>query len=257
MLKIPGTSALSDFRVNKLLTELQAAEAGITAVSARFMHFVDLEQELDQAQTEILNQLLAYGSAPSTGHRGTEHVLVVPRSGTISPWSSKASEIAERCGLTAVNRIERGIEYALEVAAPLSAASKQRIAALVHDRMTQTVVLDDSDPDLFAHHDPKPLQTVAIIEFGREALVKANSELGLALSDDEIDYLTGSFQKLGRNPTDVELMMFAQANSEHCRHKIFQCRLDHRWRRAGAHAVSHDTQYRREKPRRHSVGVQR
>ncbi len=221
MLKIPGTSALSDFRVNKLLTGLQAAEAGIKAVSARFMHFVDLEQDIDQAQTEILNQLLAYGSAPSTSHRGTEHLWVVPRSGTISPWSSKASEIAERCGLTAVNRIERGIEYALEVAAPLSAASKQRIAALMHDRMTQTVMLDDSDPDLFAHHDPKPLQTVAIIEHGREALVKANSELGLALSDDEIDYLTGSFQKLGRNPTDVELMMFAQANSEHCRHKIF------------------------------------
>ena len=119
MLKIPGTSALSDFRVKKLLTELQAIDAGIKAVSARFIHFVDIEQDLDPAQTEILNRLLAYGSEPSTNHSGAERLWVVPRSGTISPWSSKASEIAERCGLTAVNRIERGIEYALEVAAPL------------------------------------------------------------------------------------------------------------------------------------------
>jgi phosphoribosylformylglycinamidine synthase len=217
MLKISGTSALSVFRINKLLAELQAIEPAIKAVSARFIHFVDIDNNQDDSQTEILKQLLAYGSAsPDADIQGTR-LLVVPRSGTISPWSSKATEIAQRCGLLEVKRIERGIEYTLDVNQPLPASVK----ALLHDRMTQTVVDGDSDPDLFAHHQPKPLQSVAIIEQGRDALVSANTELGLALSGDEIDYLTESFQALNRNPTDVELMMFAQANSEHCRHKIF------------------------------------
>ncbi|MGZ4978867.1 MAG: phosphoribosylformylglycinamidine synthase, partial [Methylobacter sp.] len=217
MLKISGTSALSGFRINKLLVELQAIEPAIKAVSARFVHFVDIENDLNDSQTEILKQLLAYGSTLSGADIQGERLLVVPRSGTISPWSSKATEIAERCGLSEVKRIERGIEYTLDVNVALSAAVK----ALLHDRMTQTVFDSDSDPDLFVHHQPKPLLSVAIIEQGREALVNANTELGLALSDDEIDYLTDSFQTLGRNPSDVELMMFAQANSEHCRHKIF------------------------------------
>jgi phosphoribosylformylglycinamidine synthase len=217
MLKISGTSALSVFRINKLLAELQAIEPAIKAVSARFIHFVDIDNNLDDSHAEILKQLLAYGSAsPDADIQGTR-LLVVPRSGTISPWSSKATEIAQRCGLLEVKRIERGIEYILDVNQPLPAS----VDALLHDRMTQTVVDGDSDPDLFAHHQPKPLQSVAIIEQGRDALVNANAELGLALSDDEIDYLTESFQALNRNPTDVELMMFAQANSEHCRHKIF------------------------------------
>jgi phosphoribosylformylglycinamidine synthase len=217
MLKISGTSALSVFRINKLLAELQAMESAIKAVSARFIHFVDVDNNLDDNQAEILKQLLAYGSASSDADIQGERLLVVPRAGTISPWSSKATEIAQRCGLLEVKRIERGIEYTLDVDQPLPASVK----ALLHDRMTQTVVDGDSDPDLFAHHQPKPLQSVAIIEQGRDALVSANAELGLALSEDEIDYLTESFQALNRNPTDVELMMFAQANSEHCRHKIF------------------------------------
>ncbi len=217
MLKISGSSALSDFRINKLLAELQLIEPAIKAVSARFIHFADVENDLDSRQAEILKQLLAYGSRQTdAGIMGTR-LLVVPRSGTISPWSSKATEIAQRCGLSEVKRIERGIEYTLDVDRPLPAA----VEALLHDRMTQTVLDGASDPELFVQHQPKPLQSVAIIEQGREALVKANTELGLALSDDEIDYLTDSFQKLARNPSDVELMMFAQANSEHCRHKIF------------------------------------
>ncbi|MEF3074026.1 phosphoribosylformylglycinamidine synthase [Methylobacter sp. Wu1] len=221
MLKIPGTSALSDFRVQKLLAELQAIESTVKTVSARFVHFVDLENDLNDSQKAVLDQLLSYGSSLPAEIGGTERLLVIPRSGTISPWSSKATEIAQRCGLSAVNRIERGIEYRLDAQAPLSAAVKGRLAALLHDRMTQTVVYGEAEPDLFAHHEPQPLLSVAIIEQGREALAKANVELGLALSDDEIDYLTDSFKALGRNPTDVELMMFAQANSEHCRHKIF------------------------------------
>ncbi|WP_262966403.1 phosphoribosylformylglycinamidine synthase [Methylobacter psychrophilus] len=221
MLKISGTSALSNFRVNKLLVELQAIEASITAVSARFIHFIDLEDDLTADQKVILNQLLAYGSLSSTSHSNSEILLVVPRSGTISPWSSKATEIAQRCGLSTIKRIERGIEYLLAANKPLSTEVKTQLSTLLHDRMTQTVLFDNAEPDLFTQHQPKPLVDIKIIEQGREALVKANLQLGMALSDDEIDYLSDSFKNLGRNPTDVELMMFAQANSEHCRHKIF------------------------------------
>jgi phosphoribosylformylglycinamidine synthase len=221
MLKIPGTSVLSDFRVKKLLAELQAVEPNITAVSARFIHFVDVENDLNDSQAAILIQLLSYGSVQSADVHNFESLLVVPRSGTISPWSSKATEIAERCGLSAVKRIERGIEYSLTANKTLSTPVKIQLSTLLHDRMTQTVLYDNAEPDLFAHHQPKTLQSVAIIEQGRDALVKANAQLGMALSDDEIDYLITGFHNLGRNPTDVELMMFAQANSEHCRHKIF------------------------------------
>ena len=222
MLKIPGTSALSDFRVQKLLAELQAVEPAITDLSARFIHFVDVENNLNEGQEAVLSQLLSYGSVQSmTAVQNGESLLVVPRSGTISPWSSKATEIAQRCGLSEVNRIERGIDYSLMTGKPLSASVKTQLSALLHDRMTQTVLYGNAEPDLFSHHQPQPLQSVAIIEQGRDALVKANAQLGMALSEDEIDYLTAGFQKLGRNPTDVELMMFAQANSEHCRHKIF------------------------------------
>jgi len=221
MLTIPGTAALSRFRLEKLLTELQAVDSGITAVSARFQHFVQLDAELSGEQQAMLQRLLDYGYAEPVGELEGEKLWVTPRLGTISPWSSKATEIAERCGLSAVKRIERGIEYTFAVPSELSDAVKHQLAVLLHDRMIQQVVYHEAELDLFAEHDPKPLQSVAIIEQGRDALVKANTELGLALSVDEIDYLTDSFSNLGRNPTDVELMMFAQANSEHCRHKIF------------------------------------
>jgi len=233
MLTLSGTSALSRFRIEKLLTELQAVAGSITAVSARFQHFVQIDGQLSAEQSAMLGRLLDYGqsdesrenaAAEGNGESSESQFVslwVVPRLGTISPWSSKASEIAERCGLAAVKRIERGIEYRFTTTAPLGDAVKHQLASLLHDRMIQQVVYDQSELDLFAEHDPQPLQTVAIVEQGRDALVKANAELGMALSADEIDYLTESFISLGRNPTDVELMMFAQANSEHCRHKIF------------------------------------
>lgn len=221
MLKISGSSALSDFRINNLLVSLQAIEPSITAVTARFMHFVGIERDLNNEQLTLLKQLLAYGGDIIDGETQGETLLVVPRSGTISPWSSKATEIAQRCGLSSVKRLERGIEYTLTASSELSEDSKHTLAALLHDRMTQTVIYDASQLDLFTEHTPAPLQTVAIIEQGEDALIKANAELGMALSDDEITYLVDSFQALGRNPSDVELMMFAQANSEHCRHKIF------------------------------------
>ena len=154
MLKIPGTSAFSDFRINNLLAELQAVEPNITTVSARFIHFVDVENDLNGSQLTILSQLLSYGSLQSSTECQGEILLVVPRSGTISPWSSKATEIAQRCGLSAVKRIERGIEYSLMANKPLSTAVKTQLSALLHDRMTQTVVYDNADPDLFAEHHP-------------------------------------------------------------------------------------------------------
>ena len=221
MLKIFGTYALSDFRLKKLLTQLQELSPVVTAVSAQFIHFVDTEEELDEQQLDILNQLLAYGVEHVKAVETLESLLVVPRSGTISPWSSKASEIAQRCGLTSIKRIERGIQYSLVTDAPLTADVKTQLATLLHDRMTQSVLLGSAEPDLFSKNSPKPLVAINLIDHGREALVTANQQLGMALSDDEIDYLMDGFQKLDRNPTDVELMMFAQANSEHCRHKIF------------------------------------
>jgi phosphoribosylformylglycinamidine synthase len=229
MLKIPGTSALSEFRLKKLLAELNKLKLNITAISACFIHFVDTENNLDNLQTNTLNQLLAYGSSEIVERNDAlqlnslliEPLLVVPRSGTISPWSSKATEIAIRCGLSTVKRIERGIQYSLIITQPLSASDKKKIANILHDRMTQTVIYDNTAPDLFSQHQPKPLRSIQLMEQGREAIINANVALGMALSTDEIDYLTTSFQNLGRNPTDVELMMFAQANSEHCRHKIF------------------------------------
>ncbi|MGR9051998.1 MAG: phosphoribosylformylglycinamidine synthase, partial [Gammaproteobacteria bacterium] len=222
MLTIFGSTALSDFRVAKLLAELKSAVPSITSVSARFVHFVELVQTPDAVQISVLERLLDYGSDAGNDTPG-EKLIVIPRPGTISPWSSKATEIAKRCGLEAVERIERGVHYTLTSEKGLSAHEFDAIKGLLHDRMTQTVVVGDAvtEDSLFAHHEPLPLKTVGVVAAGRAALVSANTELGLALSDDEIDYLTESFQKLGRDPTDVELMMFAQANSEHCRHKIF------------------------------------
>mgnify|MGYP001267670563 CR=1 FL=1 len=227
MLTIPGTPALSSFRIEKLLSQLQNIDSRVRAVRAHFVHFVQLEGTLGEEERQMLQRLLDYGYANPVSQPAAEAdvmattLWVVPRLGTISPWSSKASEIAERCGLTVVKRIERGIEYGIDATTAMDTETLQALSQLMHDRMTQQVVFDAAELDLFAEHEPTPLKTVAIIEQGRAALERANSELGLALSVDEIDYLTDSFTQLARNPTDVELMMFAQANSEHCRHKIF------------------------------------
>lgn len=226
MLKLPGSSALSDFRIRPLNFQLRDIEVSVTLLNARFIHFVDTSEGLKDQELAILSQLLSYGTEvvkkePVNKSKPEEKWLVVPRSGTISPWSSKATEIAQRCGLNSVRRIERGIEYTITANAVSSDDIRKRLSALLHDRMTQAVCFGEIDPDFFAEHEPKPLQSVDVLGQGRVALVLANTQLGMALSEDEIDYLTASFKTLGRNPTDVELMMFAQANSEHCRHKIF------------------------------------
>jgi phosphoribosylformylglycinamidine synthase len=228
MLTLPGSSALSHFRLQQLLTQLQKIDASIIALSACFQHFLQIDTELAAEQLAMLQRLLDYGYSDAIEDLNAEYIQtlwVVPRAGSISPWSSKASEIAERCGLSPVRRIERGISYRIASSATLSLASQQKLAAVLHDRMTQQVFTDLQQISLFAEHKPQALETISVVgqsrEQGRESLLKANIRLGLALSADEIDYLTDSFIQLVRNPTDVELMMFAQANSEHCRHKIF------------------------------------
>lgn len=221
MLKILGTSALSDYRLKLFSKNLNAIDADIHAVSTRFIHFVDTDAELTEQEIDQLTLLSTNGLAVPDFEAKGHTFLVIPRLGTISPWSSKASEIVSRCGLSKVKRIERGVEYRISSHTDISLSHKTIIKSLIHDRMTQTVVEDTDNIDLFASKPPQALLTVSVCEQGREALINANSALGLALSNDEIDYLTTSFKELGRNPSDVELMMFAQANSEHCRHKIF------------------------------------
>ncbi len=223
MLRLPGPKALSFFRTEKLLLELQAINRHIVALSARFVHFVNVdEQRLPAEQLTQLGQLLDYGDAVKTTGEDGFPILVIPREGTISPWSSKATEIAQRCGLVGVLRLERAIEYRLTVQGDVDvSADLVSLAGILYDRMTQAICLESERPEIFEQAEPKPLATIAVLEAGRDALVQADESLGLALSADEIDYLLASFQGLGRDPTDVELMMFAQANSEHCRHKIF------------------------------------
>ena len=226
MLQIPGPPALSAFRIAKLLGRLGALEPAVTGLAARFMHFVELAQPLSGPEREVLAQLLTYGprlEAPAPAGAG-ECLLVVPRSGTISPWSSKATDIARVCGLEGVRRIERGIEYRVGAARPLGSECLARLARLLIDRMTEMALLDGAQAArLFEHAPPRPLARVSLTG-GRAALESADRALGLALSSEEIDYLMASFARLARDPSDVELMMFAQANSEHCRHKIFNAR---------------------------------
>ncbi|HUL54436.1 MAG TPA: phosphoribosylformylglycinamidine synthase, partial [Opitutaceae bacterium] len=249
MLILRGSPAFSPFRLDRLRRDLTAAlgapgALSVGAVGAEFVHLVETSAALTSGEGDVLAKLLTYGprraAAPVTGLAQ----IVAPRPGTISPWSSKATDIAHTCGLAKVKRIERVIQYTLALGegaeSPESSVEgseptrvrpstfdlrpKQRaaLAARLHDRMTQ-VVFDDlaACAVLFRHEAPRPVATVPVLAQGRAALVAADRALGLALADDEIDYLVKSFQGLGRDPSDVELMMFAQANSEHCRHKIF------------------------------------
>ena len=226
-----GGNALSDFRAQALLPRLQAVAPRVTAVHARHVHWVIADAPLDRAALDKLDGLLRYGDA-YVGPTDGELVVVMPRLGTVSPWASKATDIAHNCGL-AIRRVERVSEFRLAVksgllggAKPLSEQERAAVAELLHDRMTESAAFErDAARHLFDAQPGKPMETVDIIGAGRGALETANVEFGLALSMDEIDYLVDAFTKLGRNPTDVELMMFAQANSEHCRHKIFNARF--------------------------------
>ena len=224
MLHIPGGPALSSFRTEKLLARAREIVPELEAVHTEYWHFVDLEQQLEEADRATLERLLDDGIVSPPPPANAQLFLVVPRIGTISPWASKATDIAHNCGLDRIHRIERGIAYRLRLkdGRAVTDHERARLLPLLHDRMTETVLAGAEEAvALFRTADPAPLTTVDVIRGGRAALVEANRSLGLALSDDEIDYLVESFTGLKRNPTDVELMMFAQANSEHCRHKIF------------------------------------
>lgn len=216
---LKGAPALSEFRVNKLLDECKKLGLDVDSVYAEFVHFADVSEALDSGESEVLARLLTYGPAIEQHDPDGTLLLVVPRPGTISPWSSKATDIAHNCGLGKIKRLERGIAYYISSAKQLDV---NLIKPLIHDRMMEVVFgsLDDAQK-LFSSQTPAPMTSVDILKDGIAALEKANVELGLALSHDEMEYLVKSFTELKRNPNDVELYMFAQANSEHCRHKVF------------------------------------
>jgi phosphoribosylformylglycinamidine synthase len=222
IVKLSGRRALSDFRIAKLLPRVKAKLRGVSAIRSQYWHFAKLRRALSPSESKTLSSLLTYGPAAKDQNLSEGVLLVVPRLGTISPWSSKATDIAHQCGLDAVERIERGTAYRLEGVAAEAVRGDPQVLALLHDRMTETV-LDPSEgfDALFHEARPAAMETIDLLARGRDALVAADRQLGLALSDDEIDYLARYFSEARRNPSDVELMMFAQANSEHCRHKIF------------------------------------
>ncbi len=220
MLQLGGGPALSGFRVRKLVDALRRVEPSVSSLSVHWRYFVDLRRGLVAGERRLLERLLDADTTDEAA--GGQPLLVVPRPGTVSPWSSKATDIARVCGLDAVQRIERGRRCLIGADAALPAARLAALAAPLHDRMTEAVLGAGADPALlFTTQPPRPLRHVALGDDPRRALAEANREMGLALSDEEIDYLAAVYARLDRDPTDVELMMFAQANSEHCRHKIF------------------------------------
>ncbi len=224
MLKLRGGNALSSFRLEKLMQGLRDMAPAISHVHAEYWHFAATRRALEAQEILVLEKLLTYGPASPVEEPQGELFLVVPRLGTISPWSSKATDIASHCALEAVERLERGVAFYVQKAdgSALTQQEKQALLPLIHDRMTEMVLADfDAAEKLFRHFEPAPFSTVDILGQGKGALEQANRSMGLALSPDEIEYLVENFTRIGRNPTDVELMMFAQANSEHCRHKIF------------------------------------
>ena len=218
MLVLRGAPAFTAARLEKRLRKIQQTNPALREIAAEFVHFADLAQPLAPEPARVLEQLLQYGPRALAKRLDGRRLLVVPRLGTISPWSSKATDVAHNCGLHHVQRIERGIWYTLVG----QVADEAGLRGAIHDRMTESVLEHEADAArLFQHQKPRPLATVDVLGGGHEAIAAANRSMGLALAPDEVDYLVENFRSLGRNPTDVELMMFAQANSEHCRHKIF------------------------------------
>ena len=230
VLLLPGANALSAFRTQRLIDQFSRLDLPVQGVLATFEHVVWIDGQMPEAQLSHLRSLLDYGDAQdvTSSEDGSLVLRVYPRLGTVSPWASKATDIAHNCGLSQVRRIERGIRYVITLkrswlsSRHLSEEQLAQLAQCLHDRMTQVVVDSQFDAGaLFHARQGKSLQSVPVIEQGRLALEAANRDWGMALSEDEVDYLLEAFTHLGRNPTDVELLMFAQANSEHCRHKIF------------------------------------
>ena len=223
-----GKAALSPFRLEKLRSALKGAVPNVELLDTRHWYFTEIKSlALTKGDAALLDRLLGLdeSAGETNGVEKLQCILVVPRLGTISPWSSKATDIAQHCALPMVNRIERGVAYYFKTrnGTALDATQLKAVQPLLHDRMTESVLhsFEGVAEKLFRHGEPQPFSSVDILQDGAAALQAANRELGLALSEDEMEYLLENFQRLNRNPTDVELMMFAQANSEHCRHKIF------------------------------------
>jgi len=235
LMHFEGGNALAPHQVQALLPKLQAINPKITGVHARHVHWVVADHALAAGESDTLSGLLTYGD-PYSGTAEGDLIVVMPRLGTVSPWASKATDIAHNCGLK-IRRVERVTEYRLTLKSgllgsltggskPLTPSELTAAATLLHDRMTESVALSrDEARHLFDERPGQPMEHVDVLGQGRGALESANKTFGLALSDDEIDYLVTAFTGLKRNPTDVELMMFAQANSEHCRHKIFNAQF--------------------------------
>ncbi|MBA4142197.1 MAG: phosphoribosylformylglycinamidine synthase [Nitrosospira sp.] len=230
MLRLRGGSALPPFRLEKLARIFSSVAPQVSHIYAEYWYFCAVARTLRKKEATILEKLLKCApggcGADHIGYPEGELLLVVPRPGTISPWSTKATDIARHCGLDAVERLERGVAFYIGTKDNISveerSSAREAAIPLIHDRMTEAVLASFEHADkLFRHFDPASLQTVDVLSSGRAALEKTNNEMGLALSSDEIDYFAEYFLRIGRDPTDVELMMFAQANSEHCRHKIF------------------------------------
>ncbi len=225
-----GGSAFSAFRVQQLLPALQAVHDKISGIAARYVHLVASVDEPDAALKDQLAALLTYGE-PYAGPTDGALIVVTPRFGTVSPWASKATDIAHNCGL-AIKRVERIVEYRITLKSgllskpTLNQQQLAQMADLLHDRMTESAMFERAQAlSLFTELPAAPMAHVDVLHGGKAALLAANTEFGLALAADEIDYLVTAFTQLQRNPTDVELMMFAQANSEHCRHKIFNAQF--------------------------------
>ncbi|MEY4364076.1 MAG: Phosphoribosylformylglycinamidine synthase, partial [Pseudomonadota bacterium] len=225
-----GGNALRDFRIQQLLPRLQAVAPQIQGVTAAFVHLVASPQALSSEQQSKLAALLTYGEAPAAASKGMR-LVVTPRLGTVSPWASKATDIAHNCGLS-IKRVERITEWCLQLKSGLLTANEltpaqiAKVADVLHDRMTESVLPSREEAfALFTELHPAPMEHVDVMQGGEQALRDANTRWGLALAEDEISYLVEAFTRLQRNPTDVELMMFAQANSEHCRHKIFNAQF--------------------------------
>ena len=225
MIIFDGGPCFSDFRKYKLLSKLQAVQPGVLSLRAYYKYFVDAVVTLSERQTNVLESLLNCRNQTIAADFATHLFWVVPRLGTISAWSSKATDIVRNCGLDCVLRVERGIAFSIDTSITLDRSEERTLAELLHDRMIETVLFDIGESTkLFMREDPIPLKTINILDGNSEMFRQVNLDLGLALSDFEMIFLHDEFSKLRRNPTDVELMMFAQANSEHCRHKIFNSR---------------------------------
>ena len=241
MLLLRGGPAATPFKLQRQLQSVQKIAPQVGAIESHWIYFVELSGVLESDQIGVLRSLLSVEAALSQSYKFDEEFVVSPRIGTISPWSSKATDIVEHCGLASTGRVERGIIYKVPGWAKLAANDRDAIVATLHDRMTESL-LDNMEQIelLFAHHKPAPVRQLDSIENLATDVAALNSELGLALSADEIEYLVSNYTELNRCPTDVELMMFAQANSEHCRHKIFNASWTIDGHPGRCHFVWHD-----------------